>query len=73
MTTAPCTATDPELFFPPTYGGTHKHAVLAAKALCKHCPLRRECLDRALADGEVFGIWGGTTPEERTVLATRRR
>jgi WhiB family redox-sensing transcriptional regulator len=72
-TTVPCTAADPDLFFPPSYGGTHKGLVRAAKALCAHCSVRRECLDRALTDKEEFGIWGGTTPWERSLLPSKGR
>lgn len=36
----------------------------AAKA-CAGCPVIAECLERALRTGETFGIWGGTTPEQR--------
>lgn len=66
MTGTPaCAVADPELFFPTTYGDAHGPLVDAAKALCGHCSMRRECLDRALAAQETFGIWGGTTPAER--------
>ena len=30
-----------------------------AKAVCAHCPVRSECLQYALALGDVHGIWGG--------------
>jgi hypothetical protein len=34
------------------------------------CPVRVECLEYALQDGDCFdhGIWGGTTPRERRKL-----
>lgn len=35
-----------------------------AKQLCEGCPVRAECLQWAL-DHEEFGVWGGTTEEER--------
>jgi WhiB family redox-sensing transcriptional regulator len=28
----------------------------------------RECLDHALEVREPYGVWGGTTPEERAVM-----
>jgi hypothetical protein len=37
---------------------------LAVK-LCKMCPVKKLCLDYALAAGENYGVWGGTTAEER--------
>ena len=41
-----------------------------AKAVCKDCPVKRECLDFALTsrEGKPFetqGIWGGTSVRER--------
>jgi WhiB family transcriptional regulator, redox-sensing transcriptional regulator len=36
-----------------------------AKAICAGCPVRRECLDDALARGERWGIRGGLTEDER--------
>lgn len=42
----------------------------AAKAVCRRCPVRAECLSYARGSyargtGQQDGIWGGTTPEER--------
>jgi WhiB family transcriptional regulator, redox-sensing transcriptional regulator len=37
---------------------------LAVK-LCKMCPVQKLCLDYALAADEGYGVWGGTTAEER--------
>lgn len=38
-----------------------------AKLLCAACPVSKRCLDYAL-EYEEFGVWGGTTPEERDEL-----
>jgi hypothetical protein len=32
--------------------------------------VRRECLAFALATRQPYGVWGGTSPEERQVLRT---
>lgn len=40
-----------------------------AKAVCRRCPVARECLRHALSMGEEQGIWGGKTDAERRVLA----
>lgn len=37
----------------------------AAIRVCRSCPVRRPCFEAALARGEVFGVWGGTTERER--------
>jgi WhiB family redox-sensing transcriptional regulator len=36
-----------------------------ARRLCAECPVRVECLEFAIGNGEPVGIWGGMTPEER--------
>ncbi|MHC3464662.1 WhiB family transcriptional regulator, partial [Streptomyces flavovirens] len=56
---------DPEVFFPEP-DETAKSAT--AKALCGQCPVRRTCLDAALAGGDTDGIRGGLTEEERGPL-----
>ena len=38
-----------------------------AKAICSNCGVKDECLDQALKKHE-FGIWGGTTEDERRAL-----
>lgn len=37
----------------------------AARALCRACPVQRECLEHALRIQEPHGIWGGLTEIER--------
>jgi WhiB family redox-sensing transcriptional regulator len=74
MSAAPaCRSVDPEVFFPPTYGATHRTQVQMAKAVCTACPVRRDCLAVAVADAELHGIWGGSTPFERAAMRGRRQ
>jgi hypothetical protein len=40
----------------------------AVRRACAGCPVRKECLAEALANGEQFGIWGGLRPSERAAL-----
>src|SRR6267142_1052116 len=50
-----------------------------AKAVCngtydgRPCPLLSSCLEFALVNNERWGVWGGTTPDERTKLRKERR
>ncbi len=39
-----------------------------AQAVCEGCPVRWPCLDYALADESLDGVWGGTTTKERKRL-----
>jgi WhiB family redox-sensing transcriptional regulator len=40
----------------------------AAIRLCQSCPVRAECATHALTVGEEYGVWGGFTENDRTVL-----
>jgi WhiB family redox-sensing transcriptional regulator len=69
-TAGACLSADPDLFFPIAVGpvavGTAAgNEVSRALRICDGCQVRRQCLDFAIRTGEVNGIWGGTTPEER--------
>jgi WhiB family redox-sensing transcriptional regulator len=39
-----------------------------AKAVCRACPAQAECLDWAVQADERAGVWGGTSPDERTQI-----
>jgi WhiB family redox-sensing transcriptional regulator len=60
---APCSTTDPEVFYPEKGGTT-----LPAKKVCAGCDVRRECLLFALQHDERFGVWGGMSERERRRL-----
>lgn len=73
-----CAQTDPEMFFPQPVAGAddvyqfniRRNVYLSerqAKAVCKECPLIKDCLDYALRNDE-HGIWGGTTEHERAKI-----
>ncbi len=65
-----CRTTDPEEFFPgdAERGRRRLTREARAKALCAKCPVRKACLEHAMAVHEPYGVWGGTTPEERADL-----
>jgi WhiB family redox-sensing transcriptional regulator len=65
-----CAEIDPELFFPER-GGAGTTPI--AKALCGRCPLKDYCLERALNDREIYGIWGGTSEAQRRHMRRDRR
>jgi WhiB family redox-sensing transcriptional regulator len=69
-----CAQVDPELFFPDK-GGSDRAA--KAKAICAKCPVRRECLEYALAcesgaagvrTSYPSGIYGGLSEHQRRRL-----
>jgi WhiB family redox-sensing transcriptional regulator len=70
---AACRGLNADLFFNPDYerGRSKRMREAGAKAVCQSCPVRAQCLSWAVAVGEPYGIWGGTTPAEREELRQR--
>ncbi|MGN8245260.1 WhiB family transcriptional regulator [Cellulomonas soli] len=62
--TQACLGRDPELFHP---AQSDRRQAEEAKAVCRECPLVRECLAWALTNPEA-GVWGATTEAERAAL-----
>lgn len=54
----------PEAFFPSSTGAAGTLEAERAKSICRHCRFRQPCLDWAIEHHE-WGIWGGTTEDER--------
>lgn len=62
-----CAAADPDLFFGPDSGEqwrVQRKREARAMAVCASCPVRRPCLDFALASGARDGVWGGLPEAE---------
>ena len=64
---AACRNSDPGLFFAGTEGGDTR----TAQRICAGCPVNEECLDWALMAAVPYGVWGGTTEQERRRLLRR--
>lgn len=56
-----CAQVDTEMFFPGQFD-----SVDPAKRVCQTCPVRLECLQYALQNPDIDGVWGGTSKRERT-------
>lgn len=63
---AACSGADTERWFP---SGEVIPADVAD--ICGACPVRQDCLEYALADSELKGIWAGTSPKVRARLRRR--
>jgi hypothetical protein len=50
----------PDLFFPERGQPTDE-----AKAVCQGCPVSHACFMFAIQSGEIFGIWGGMSGDQR--------
>lgn len=40
-----------------------------AKIICDFCPVKLLCAEYAILAHEPYGIWGGTTPADRKLIA----
>lgn len=65
---AKCRGADPELFAPLPSSKDERRA----KAVCRTCPVRTNCLDEALAEGDETTVRGGYTAAERRTLMRGR-
>jgi WhiB family transcriptional regulator, redox-sensing transcriptional regulator len=63
-----CRGEDPDLFFPAARTVTVFVQLARAKAICARCPVTDECLRYALTTGQQYGVWGGTSEEERNSM-----
>lgn len=59
---------DPEIWYP-----HNSRDSWLGIAICKTCPVRRACLDYALAHRERHGTWGGFTEWQRQNSPVLRR
>lgn len=65
---AACRGMDVTLWFPDKSGAANAKE---ARAICASCPVRDHCLDEAVADHELVGIWGNTSTSERQQMRGR--
>lgn len=68
-----CRTVDPEMFFL-DHGDraqTKRKKELKAIKICQACPVISECLAHALKVPEMYGVWGGTTVEQRLFMLKR--
>ena len=67
QTTGLCRGVTTNIFFPDDFELPDP----AAQRLCRRCPAREACLQYAL-EHEEFGIWGGTTDDQREAMRRTR-
>ena len=60
---AACRGADLGLFFP-----ERGEPAEPARLVCAACPVRQACLDYAITNRIIHGIWGGLTERERRAL-----
>ena len=65
---AECKNYPPAIFYPEDSVG-----VDAARQICMMCEVQADCLEYALENKELFGVWGGTSERERRRILKQRR
>ena len=73
---AECRRENAAVFFPPPHfemKPEKDEREDKARALCRACPVQRECLEYSLSVQEPHGIWGGLNELERKRLLRKRR
>lgn len=68
MKDAACKGLPYEMFFPERGANT---SLKEAKAICAKCPVKQDCLRYATNNRIDFGIWGGTSANQRIRRARR--
>jgi WhiB family redox-sensing transcriptional regulator len=68
---AACRAQGPKSFFAEGQGSEPQRRVAEARKVCQGCSVRIECLEANI--DEKFGVWGGTSVEERLEIKRHRR
>ncbi len=69
-----CRGNHSHLFFPPSTferKDERERREARAKAICRVCPVKGDCLQSAIAIREPYGIWGGLTESERRDLVVQ--
>ncbi len=62
MDHAKCHMEDGIVWFPEQ---GQRHLTMEAKKFCANCPVKQRCLDWALNNEIMYGVWGGRSPKER--------
>lgn len=63
-----CKGIAPHVFFPTT-----GQSPAEAQRVCARCEVREECLEYALTESEIYGVWGGLSERQRRKLTKDRR
>ena len=72
---AACRGMDTAIFYHPEHerAPTRHRREWEAKRICQACPVVGACLAWALETREPYGIWGGTSVEERQAMQSGQR
>jgi len=70
---AACKEADTELFFPSDLGSRSYYDYEQINNYCNHCPVQQDCLEYALKNNIMHGIWGGKSRKQRRAITREVR
>jgi hypothetical protein len=59
-----------DFFYPPLDAEVPEHYYAIGREVCRRCKVWEQCLEDG--EKEVWGMWGGLTPNERSVFSSSR-
>jgi hypothetical protein len=68
MEEASCRKRRNDFWYPPLDTDVPDNYYAIGREVCHRCPVWDKCLDAGI--DEKWGMWGGLTPQERTVIVT---
>ena len=68
MVNASCRKRKNDFWYPPLDTDVPDNYYAIGREVCHRCPVWENCLDAGI--DEKWGMWGGLTPQERTVLTS---
>ena len=71
MDQAACVGTPVDLFFPTKHDTMGR--IKSARKVCLSCPVQFECLSYAVVHAISWGVWGGTSTDQRRRLPNSQR
>lgn len=71
MYQAACAEVGGDLWYPEK--GSNGVVIDRVRAICAACPVKSQCLDYAMSNVEIWGIFGGLTYKERQKLGREHR
>lgn len=63
-----CSQKNQDFWYPPLETDTPEQYYTVGREICHKCPVWKECLENGKK--EIWGMWGGLTPVERSVYTS---
>lgn len=68
-----CSTVDPSLHFPEGPKKVRDLQTTTAVKICESCPVLKQCRTYAIETGQQYGVWGGMSEHQLSLVARRPR